>query len=332
MFYHKVEGKLLGLIVTHIDDFLYAGTNIFLSTVVQKLCKRFQVGRSEEVEFHYVGYRIKQDATGIQLDQCEYVDNIIVQPLSVDRERQKDERLSPEETTTYRSLVGSLNWIVQGSRPDLAFCLVELSTKFQSGTVADLQLLRKVIQKAKMSKTEIKYPVLQSPVNTWSLVVYSDASHANLCDATGSCGGHVVFLTDRKRSCCPIVWKSNKIDRVVRSTIAAETLAAIEGIEDAIYVKQMLIHILSVQQHDLPIIVNIDHKGAVEAIHSTRLVKDRRLRIDVAAIKECLEKGMVSEINSCSTGDQLADCLTKKGSNGDKLRAVLLDGILPSHM
>ena len=78
----------------------------------------------------------------------------------------------------------------------------------------------------------------------------------------------------------------------------------------------------------IPIIVYVDHQGAVESIHSTKLVDDKRLRIDIAAIKECLNREDIQEVRCCSGSDQLADCLTKRGASGEKLRAVLQTGSL----
>ena len=41
----------------------------------------------------------------------------------------------------------------------------------------------------------------------------------------------MIFLTDFHRKCCPLIWNSSKVKKVVRSTLAAETLAHNEGCE-----------------------------------------------------------------------------------------------------
>ena len=43
-----------------------------------------------------------------------------------------------EEQTAYRQLICQINWVVQGSRPDLAFELIDLSTKLKQGNINDL--------------------------------------------------------------------------------------------------------------------------------------------------------------------------------------------------
>lgn len=246
--------------------------------------------------------------------------------MSATREAQKKEKLTSQEMTEYRSLVGSLNWIVQGTRPDLAFEMIESSTKFKSGTVADLIHIKKILQKAKMNLTELYYPSL-GPLENWQIVVFTDASLCNLNAGVDSCMGYLVFLTCQKGNSCPLVWRANKIRRVVKSTIAAESLGCLEGIEEALYIRQILFQVLNITDaHAVPIIVYVDHKGAVESMHSTKLVEDRRLRVDIASIKQYLERREVSDIYACSGDDQIADCLTKKGASGVKLRAALQEG------
>lgn len=326
-FYHE-NSAVHGVIVSHIDDFLYAGTDTFYSKVIRRLCKRFLAGKLEEGCFQYVGYQIRQTERGIILDQNDYTENITCTPLPAVRQAQKHEKMNDAELTDYRALVGSLNWIVQGTRPDLSFVLVDFSTKFHNGNVSDYLQLQKVVQNAKVNKTEILYPCLGS-TDSWQLLVFTDASHANLCQGVSSCMGYIVLLANEDGLACPIVWKSNKIRRVVRSTIAAEILACVEGIEHAMYVRNILLQMLLLNSEDaVPIIAFVDHQGAVESIHSTKLVEDKRLRIDIAAIKENITKKEIHEVRDIAGCDQLADCLTKRGASGEKLRAVLQQGSL----
>ena len=50
MFYYCVDGELHGIIGCHIDDFLHAGTVVF---VIDEVMRRFTVGRKEG-EFSYI--------------------------------------------------------------------------------------------------------------------------------------------------------------------------------------------------------------------------------------------------------------------------------------
>ena len=162
----------------------------------------------------------------------------------------------------------------------------------------------------------------------WRIITYTDASFANLCNGTASCIGYVVFLVGKNNNCSALMWRSGKAKRICKSTESAEMMALVEGIEESIYVKTVIINILSISKTMLPITCITDHRGLWDCIHSTHLTEDRRLRIDVANVKECIQKSEVSDIRKCSSAQQLADCLTKKGADGRKLLSVLQKGRL----
>jgi hypothetical protein len=243
--------------------------------------------------------------------------------LTAERESQKDDMLSGTEMTSYRAMVGSLNWIVQGTRPDLAFTMTDLSTKFQKGKVADYVAAKKVLVKAKTAKCEVLFPNLGNPAK-WKIVVSADASLGNLNGGVDSCMGYIVLVVNDAKISSPLSWRSGKIKRVVRSTIAAEALALIEGLEDGLYLQHAMKELLRIT---IPIIGFSDHRGLNEALRSTKLTDDRRLRIDISAVKEMLKDGYVKEIRYCSTFDQLADCLTKKTVDNKRLLHCLQHGV-----
>ncbi len=59
-----------------------------------------------------------------------------------------------------------------------------------------------------------------------------------------------------------------------------------------------------------------------QAVNSTKFVEDRRLRLDIAQIQECVQTENVS-VKWIPGEKMLADCLTKDGANPDKLMEVL---------
>ena len=83
---------------------------------------------------------------------------------------------------------------------------------------------------------------------------------------------------DSINSCCPLSWKVHKIKRVLRSTIAAEALSLQEGLEFSYYYRKIVEDITGVQPRTIPIVAYTDNKSVIEALHSTKLVDDKRLR------------------------------------------------------
>ena len=205
------EGKLEGLMVSHIDDFLHAGDSVFWERVMDKFRDRFLAGRVEEDSFSYVGFRIQQNKQGIILDQGGYVDNVEMEWVDQGRLKQRHSELTAFEMTGYRSIVGAINWIVQGSRPDMAFELVELATRARHATVDDLVKARRGLHRLQESESYILFPSIGFP---WSMYVFTDASLGNLLDGVSSSMGILIFVTDGNRA-CPLAWHANKIKSLV---------------------------------------------------------------------------------------------------------------------
>ena len=108
------------LYVAMFDDVLHAG-NECLERIMASLRKRFVAGKVEEGNFNYIGFKVMQQPTAIVLDQSKYVENIKSESLDTERVQQKEDMLTAEEQSRYRQIIGKINWVVQGTRPDLAF-------------------------------------------------------------------------------------------------------------------------------------------------------------------------------------------------------------------
>ena len=326
LFIKHEQDELVGFVACHVDDFLHAGTKAFDTSVMIPLRQRFSAGKIQGTAFHYVGFHVMQDETGIIIDQNSYVSNLEDVPLNMYWSQSKDTPLERHEQRLLRQLVGRLNWAVQGTRPDMAFDMIWLSTKLKDGTVADLVQAVKCIRKLKNGASSIKFANL-GPSHTWKIVVYSDASHANLEDA-GSLGAHIVFIVNSQGHVCTINWAATKIKRVVRSSLAAEMLSLQDGLEDAIYIRKIVSTLLNQREVAIPITAYVDNKSVVQSLMSTKLVEDKRLRVDIAAIKQSLCRNEIKDISWISGEDQLANCMTKRGASGQKLIQTLMRGHL----
>ena len=53
---------------------------------------------------------------------------------------------------------------------------------------------------------------------------------------------------------------------------------------------------LDITTKTIPIIAYVDNKSVIEAVYSTKLVDDKRLRVDIAAISESLARNEIREI------------------------------------
>ena len=74
----------------------------------------------------------------IVLDHSGYKDKMKNSILDPKRASNKNEPLNAQEQTWFRQMTGQLNWAVQGSRPDMVFEMIALSTNLQQGKIEEL--------------------------------------------------------------------------------------------------------------------------------------------------------------------------------------------------
>ena len=160
-------------------------------------------------------------------------------------------------------------------------------------------------------------------INSVHLKVYTDASFNNLHDGNSQ-GGYVVLLCDKENQCMPIAWSSNKLKRVAKSTLAAETLAFSVGTDVAHYMMKLLSEILHHDDQKLSISVECytDSRSLFEAAGTSNLVSDCRLRVKVSAIREMIYKNEIN-IKWIEKAKQLSDVLTKKGASPEFLMSTI---------
>ncbi|KAG1673036.1 DNA polymerase epsilon subunit 2 [Nymphon striatum] len=324
LFHWHYENKLAGLFIMHVDDFLWAGTAEFEKQVIKKIQSSFQIGKEAEGEFKYIGVEIQHKNDSIILHQQSYIDSLTSIDIHPARASRKHDMLNHRETTQLREVIGQTNWVNNQTRPDICFDVLELSMTTKQPAVEHLVQANKLIKKIKSESRTLVFPKLES-LNLLKLTLFSDASYANLPDGVSSAGGHIVFLVDGTGKCSPISWSAKKIRRVVKSTIAAEALSMVDGLDTAYYIGCMITEILSMKANTnfIPINCYIDNRSLFENLHSTKAVSEKRLRIDLATIKEMMQRREISHIQWIEASNQISDCFTKRGASCKKLVEVL---------
>ena len=101
------------------------------------------------------------------------------------------------------------------------------------------------------------------------LSIFPDASHGNLSDG-GSQLGHLIMLVGVYRKRSLLNWRSNQIKHVVRSTLAAETLALSGAVHDGIYISEIVSELLLNRTKSLPIEIYTNKKSLYDAINQRK--------------------------------------------------------------
>merc|ERR1711921_53755 len=76
VYYEHKNGKLMGLILSHVDDFTIAGTTEFVKRIVTGIQERFTVSKVEEDNFRFIGLDVKTKNGKIEISMEDYAKSI----------------------------------------------------------------------------------------------------------------------------------------------------------------------------------------------------------------------------------------------------------------
>ena len=105
----------------------------------------------------------------------------------------------------------------------------------------------------------------------------------------------------------------------------AETLSLINGIDEALYFKQVLETLMG---RKVTIKVFTDNHALKESIYSTKNLTERRMERSLEFIRENIQSGDVQYVKWIDTKSMLADIFTKSGVKSDALMNILKTGYL----
>ena len=306
------------MLVSHVDDFVYSGTDGWQQRVMDSLMEEFKISAHFKGSFKYIGLNVVQGRSSVQVDQQKYVECLKEINLSPERLKQKDDILSLEEKALLRSVSGQLLWASTQTRPDISFDACVISNYGKGPTVRNILAANKAIKKLKSTTSKLLFPELGNP-EEFKVLAYSDATHASL-PSGASHGALIVFLAGNGRV-APIMWQSKKLNRVTKSPLASETMELAEAADAGFLIAAMVQEVYNLQRFP-PVECFTDSLSLTEFLKTSHVIQDTRLRVDVARIREMLKLKEIT-VKWVRNEFQLADPLTKAGASSVKLLEVL---------
>ena len=226
-------------------------------------------------------------------------------PRSLEDEESAEERTPKFTQSEYRSIVGALQWVASGTRPDIAYVV----NSFLARHLADPQLeqMQDLTQLLRYLAGTLDLGIVftGNSADTYAgqLTVTSDSDWAEDKERRSVSG--ILF----KLAGGPISWCSKRQPTVSLSSTEAEYNAVCEAGREALFLVR-LCNGVGVKQN-LPTVINCDNQSTIAtAIKDGNL--DRRKHIDVKHhwIREKLETGEF-ELKWIASVDNEADILTK---------------------
>lgn len=325
LFFSVNNDMLSGMMTVHVDDFVFAGTQLFQDKIKEHLLDGFEVKSEESSVFDYLGLEVSQDLIlhEISVGQEKYIQEL--KPITIDKARKnnKTSPLTSSEYVQYRKGVGQLLWLSIQSRPDISFTVCQLSNHLKEPNIDDLNWYNKTV---KQLKTEDSVPLVFNKIpdldKGMKLLTYSDASFGNLANNGSQCG-YLIFLADANETVKNLIsWKSVRLERVCSSTLTAESLALFKAVDHAMLIQQILKQLMGSVNAEIKIHCYVDNKGLLELINKTKDPTEKRLITTMASIRESVDRQEI-EVSFIPTKKMPADVLTKKSASGLVLKSYL---------
>ena len=232
-----------------------------------------------------------------QMEDCKPVDT----PMAFGRTEDSSMQLEEKNAQLFRSILGSLMYVMVCTRPDIGFAVSSLSKHMNNPQHQHLVAAKRVLRYLKGTRTTgLQY----SGGTDMNLTGYSDADWAGDVTSRRSISGYIFICNGSA-----ISWKSSLQATVALSTAEAEYMALSSATQEAIFLRQLLQELHCEQK--FPTMIYKDNQSCIH-ISRNKVSNGRTKHIDIKYnfTRERIEKGEV-QVQYLCTDEMLADILTK---------------------
>ena len=327
--------------VLYTDDSILAGPDkAELEKVIEEI-KASGLNITVEGDLQdFLGVRIDRNEDGtIALTQPQLIDQILSDLRMQDEDvRTKDtpatsskilKRHQDEEkfdrSFDYRSVIGKLNYLEKGSRPDIAYISHQCARFSQDPRKPHADAIRWLGRYLKGTQTK---GTIIRPDRQRELEVFVDADFSGNWDNTDTANpdtarsrhGYIITYGG-----CPIVWKSQLQTEIALSSTESEYTGLSYALREAIPIMDLLHELkdagFAIRSHKAQVHCKVfeDNSGALEMakVHKYR-PRTKHLNVKLHHFRRYVDSKAIS-IHRIDTNDQPADILTKP-VNVDVLR------------
>jgi hypothetical protein len=225
-----------------------------------------------------------------------------------------------QNRTPYHALVGALNYIAVGTRPDIAFAISRLSSFMDCYTPDHWSAATRVVRYLKGTRT---LGLTLGGTNPLRLVGYSDSNYANCPQTSRSISGYCFNLGSGT-----ISWMSKKQWVVADSSCYAEYIALHDSSHELAFLRELLSGLGFAPAAATSLLCDNDAARRLAEDHVGH-PNVKHIRVKFHHIRKLVEDGTIS-LTRVRSLDNTADILTKPLARGDFLRLRHYLGIRPS--
>ena len=309
--YQDKQGNFV-IVVAYVDDLLFMGPKRHIVDEQKERFKQKWECRDLGEPKEFLRMRIRRKNGKIYLDQTDYLKKVLERFQMMDcriastpmvegyKPLPNDGPIDEKLRTLYQSIIGSLLYLMLGTRPDIAYAVTKLA---QQAANPSKEHLNKALYICKYLRGTMNYSLVLDGKSQTGLIAYSDSDHASDPVKRRSTTGYIVKLAT-----AAVSWSSHAQKTVATSSTEAEYMALSDCCRQVMWIRHMF-NELGLSVDKVPICT--DNNGAI--FIGSNPIQERRIKhIDVRYhyIRECVEDGNV-EILRVDTTENTADLLTK---------------------
>ena len=267
----------------------------------------------------FLGTEFKCSEGLIEMSQRKYIEKLLPKfgmadskpkttPTVLGMEKVVDETPELEDPSLYRAIVGSLIYVMTGTRPDLCYAVTKLSQNMSKPTEANLVAAKHVLRYLRGTVGHsLSFAKCETELR---LTGFCDSDWGGDITDRRSISGYGFTLQDKG----PLVsWRSRKQSTVALSSCEAEYMALTDATPEAKFLRQLCVDLGIVNANY--VLLNVDNQGAINLAKNPMYHK-RSKHIDVKYhfIKSEVQSGSI-QLAYIPSDQNVADVFTKPISN-----------------
>ena len=329
--YSKIIDNDCVILCLYVDDILIFGTSLeIISSVKSFLSSKFEMKDLGEADV-ILGMKLIKSHEGIALSLSHSIEKMIkkfgysnLKSVSTPFDPSfhlKKNLGDPINQLKYSQIIGSLLYVANRTRPDIAYAIGRLSRYNQNPDQSHWVALERVFQYLKgtlnLSLMFTEYPEVVEG--------YSDANWVTDSHDLKSTTGYLFLLGG-----AAIAWGSTRQTIISRSTMEAELIALDTTCNEAEWIKNLISELLLVSKPVPTISIHCDNKAVIELTNQKSINKkmNRHIRLRHKSIRQHKKNNIIS-LEFVKSEKNLVDQLTKGLSRSGVLESSRGMGLKP---
>ena len=310
--YVKQTHNCFAILCLYVDDMLITGSDgETIKKIKCLLASKFEM-KDMGVADVILGVKIHKTSGGLALSQSHYIETILGKsknlgivpvktPIDVNLHLSKNTGENKAQNE-YASILGSLMYVMNCTRPDIACAVSKLSRFTVSPNENHWKAMKRLLGYLKHTQDYAlhytEYPAV--------LEGYSDANWITGTKDTKSTSGYVFTLGG-----AAVSWKSSKQTCIARSTMESEFIALDKAGEEAEWLRNFLEDIPNWPKPMPAVCIHCDSQAAIGRARNVMYNgKSRHIRRRHDTVRQLLSSGIIT-IDYVKSKYNIADPLTK---------------------